>query len=114
MGKKYGKTYTELRKSYQEQGNLAAPKTAQALIETQPNISLGDRNACSVIWKAIPVLFYQNRKPCLHQCQKMPGLDLVRKCRNLTVIPSKACESPSNIEQKFAPCSPILRGKSAA
>lgn len=43
MGKKAAKLYRSLRKNYQEQGNDEALATAQALVQDQQNITLGDK-----------------------------------------------------------------------
>ena len=43
MGKKNNRLYHELRRSYQEQGDVQALERAQALLESQQNISIGDR-----------------------------------------------------------------------
>lgn len=43
MGKKNAKLYRELRKRYQEQGDVQALDTGRALLENQQNITLGDR-----------------------------------------------------------------------
>jgi tryptophanyl-tRNA synthetase len=43
MGKKNGKIYKELRRQFQENGVHEAIKTAQALLEDQSNLSIGDK-----------------------------------------------------------------------
>lgn len=43
MGKKNSKFYSELRRQFQELGNHEAIKTAQALLEDQSNLSIGDK-----------------------------------------------------------------------
>ncbi len=43
MGKKNAKLYRELRKRFQEQGDVQALDTGRALVENQQNITLGDR-----------------------------------------------------------------------
>ena len=43
MGKKNAKLYFEIRRTYQEDGDLEALDKGRALLESQQNISLGDR-----------------------------------------------------------------------
>ena len=43
MGKRNARLYRDLRRRYQEQGDEEALATARALLETQQNISIGDR-----------------------------------------------------------------------
>ncbi len=47
MGKKNARLYYDLRRSYQEQGEADALEKARALLESQQNISIGDRERLS-------------------------------------------------------------------
>ena len=48
MGKKNNRLYHDLRRDYQEQGDSQALEKAQAMIESQQNITIGDRDGYSL------------------------------------------------------------------
>lgn len=75
MGKKNNKLYHELRKRYQEQGDAEALDTARALIESQQNISIGDRERLLGYLDGVGKIIFPEPKPLLTPAPKMPGLD---------------------------------------
>jgi len=100
MGKKHGKTYTELRKLYQEQGNLTALETAHALIDSQPNISLGDRKRLLGYLEGDSRTILPEPEALLTPIAKMPGLDGQKMSKSYgNTITLR--ESPANVEQKI-------------
>ncbi len=75
MGKKNAKLYLELRKRYQEQGDHEALETARALLETQQNISLADRERLFGYLSGEGKVILPEPQPLLTESAKMPGLD---------------------------------------
>jgi tryptophanyl-tRNA synthetase len=75
MGKKNSKLYFDLRKRYQEQGDAEAIATAQALLETQQNIALGDRERLLGYLEGTGKMILTEPHPLLTPESKMPGLD---------------------------------------
>lgn len=100
MGKKLGKTYSELRKTYQEQGDLNALETARTLIDNQPNISLGDRKRLLGYLEGDSRTILPEPEALLTPIAKMPGLDGQKMSKSYgNTIALR--ESPASIEQKI-------------
>lgn len=75
MGKKNAKLYNELRRKYQEEGDHEAIQTAHALLESQQNISLGDRERLVGYLEGSGKLILPEPEALLTPTSKMPGLD---------------------------------------
>ncbi|HAU0888843.1 TPA: tryptophan--tRNA ligase [Legionella pneumophila] len=75
MGKKNGKIYTELRRQFQEHGIHESIKTAQALLEDQPNLSIGDKERLLGYLEGSGKIILSEPQPLLTETAKMPGLD---------------------------------------
>ncbi len=75
MGKKNSRLYFELRRRYQEQGDEEALETARALLESQQNISLGDRERLVGYLEGGGRVILPEPQPLLTEASKMPGLD---------------------------------------
>lgn len=75
MGKKNSKLYKELRRRYQEQGDAEALETARALLETQQNITLGDRERLFGYLEGEGKVLLPEPQALLTPAAKMPGLD---------------------------------------
>ncbi len=75
MGKKNGKLYSELRKKFQETGDQQALATARALLESQQNITLGDRERLFGYLEGVSRVILPEPHPLLTPMAKMPGLD---------------------------------------
>lgn len=75
MGKKNAKLYNELRRRYQEQGDHAALETARALLESQANITLGDRERLFGYLEGGGKIILPEPQALLTRAPKMPGLD---------------------------------------
>ncbi|TIE11422.1 tryptophan--tRNA ligase [Legionella pneumophila] len=75
MGKKNGKIYTELRRQFQEHGIHESIKTAQALLEDQPNLSIGDKERLLGYLEGSGKIILNEPQPLLTETAKMPGLD---------------------------------------
>ncbi len=75
MGKKNAKLYNELRKRFQEKGDHEALETARALLESQQNITLGDRERLFGYLEGVSKVILPEPQPLLTPASKMPGLD---------------------------------------
>ncbi|MCK5719789.1 MAG: tryptophan--tRNA ligase [Thiomargarita sp.] len=75
MGKKSAKTYKNLRKRYQEQGNAEVLSIAQALVDDQANISLGDKKRLLGYLEGQAKTILPEPEALLTKTSKMPGLD---------------------------------------
>ncbi|HAT1596225.1 TPA: tryptophan--tRNA ligase [Legionella pneumophila] len=75
MGKKNGKIYTELRRQFQEHGIHESIQTAQALLEDQPNLSIGDKERLLGYLEGSGKIILSEPQPLLTETAKMPGLD---------------------------------------
>jgi len=75
MGKKNAKLYKELRRKYQEQGDHEALSTAQALLESQANITLGDRERLFGYLEGGGKIILPEPQALLTEAPKMPGTD---------------------------------------
>jgi tryptophanyl-tRNA synthetase len=75
MGKKNARLYRSLRKKYQEQGHLQSLEVARALLESQQNISLGDRERLFGYLEGAGRIILPEPQALLTRAAKMPGLD---------------------------------------
>ena len=109
MGKKNAKLYSGYRRSYQEQGDDEALAAARALLESQQNISLSDRDRLLATWKEAEKLFCRSLNPCCTRHRKCRGW-MDRKCPNPMVIPSPWQQILKKWRRACAPCPLIRRG----
>lgn len=75
MGKKNAKMYREYRKSYQEKGDAQALEVAHALLESQQNISIGDKERLFGYLEGSGKIILPEPQALLTKASKMPGLD---------------------------------------
>lgn len=75
MGKKNAKLYHQLRKRHQEEGDAEAVETARALLETQQNITLADRERLFGYLEGGTKIILPEPEPLLTEAPRMPGLD---------------------------------------
>ncbi|MEM7539972.1 MAG: tryptophan--tRNA ligase [Pseudomonadota bacterium] len=75
MGKKNSKLYFEIRRSYQEDGDLEALEKGRAFLEAQQNISLGDRERLLGYLEGGGKVILPEPQALLTPESKMPGLD---------------------------------------
>lgn len=75
MGKKNAKLYRNLRRAYQEQGDAEALEKGQALLETQQNISIGDKERLFGYLEGVSKIILPEPEAKLTKAAKMPGLD---------------------------------------
>ncbi|MDC0407072.1 tryptophan--tRNA ligase [Candidatus Thioglobus sp.] len=75
MGKKQAKLFHSLRKAYQETGDDEALVKAQALLQEQQNITLGDRERLAGYIEGTGKIILPEPISLLTKASKMPGLD---------------------------------------
>ena len=100
MGKKNAKLYRELRKRYQEQGDQQALDVGQALLESQQNISLGDRERLFGYLEGAGKIILPEPAALLTEASKMPGLDgqkMSKSYRNTISLR----EDPDQVREKL-------------
>ena len=75
MGKRNAKVYRRHRKNYVEQGDQESLKVARALLESQQNISVGDRERLQGYLEGAGKIILPEPQALLTHAAKMPGLD---------------------------------------
>ena len=75
LGRKNGKLYRELRRGFMEQGNQESLEKAQALLQDQPNSSLGDRDRLFGYLEGGGKIILPEPQTLLTEDSVMPGLD---------------------------------------
>ena len=100
MGKKNAKLYSDLRKKYQEQGDGEALATARALLESQQNITLGDRERLFGYLEGGGKIILPEPQPLLTPASKMPGLDGQKMSKSYGNTISLR-EEPADVEKKL-------------
>jgi tryptophanyl-tRNA synthetase len=100
MGKKNGKLYKNLRKEYLEKGDMESLSVAQALLESQQNISLGDRERLFGFLEGTGKIILPEPQALLTQASKMPGLDGQKMSKSYGNTISLR-EDPKQIETKL-------------
>jgi len=75
MGKKNARMFKELRKKYQEKGDQDSLNVAQALLDSQQNISIGDRERLYGYLEGQGKIILPEPQSLLTPASKMPGLD---------------------------------------
>ena len=75
MGKKNAKLFRECRKKYQERGDQDSLDVAQALLDSQQNISIGDKERLFGYLEGSGKIILPEPQALLTPASKMPGLD---------------------------------------
>jgi tryptophanyl-tRNA synthetase len=75
MGKKNAQLFDRLRRRYMEQGDQEALDVAHALLESQGNITMGDRERLMGYLEGGGRIILPEPQPLLTKASKMPGLD---------------------------------------
>ena len=100
MGKKNAKMFDKLRRSYQEQGDQEALGVARALLESQGNITLGDRERLFGYLEGGGRVILPEPQPLLTRAAKMPGLDGQKMSKSYgNTIALR--DDPAEVEQKL-------------
>jgi tryptophanyl-tRNA synthetase len=100
MGKKNARLYNNLRRNYQEQGDSEALEKARALLESQQNISIGDRERLSGYLDGIGKAIFPEPQALLTPASKMMGLDGQKMSKSYGNTISLR-ENPSVVEEKL-------------
>ncbi|MCG8324289.1 MAG: tryptophan--tRNA ligase [Thiotrichales bacterium] len=100
MGKKNNRLYHELRMAYQEQGDSVALEKAQALLEAQQNISVGDRERLFGYLEGGGKIIFPEPQALLTPASKMPGLDGQKMSKSYGNTISLR-ENPAAVEEKL-------------
>jgi tryptophanyl-tRNA synthetase len=100
MGKKNAKLYHDLRKRYTERGDHEALATGRALLESQQNITLADRERLFGYLDGAGRTILPEPQALLTPASKMPGLDgqKMSKSYNNTIA---LRDDPKQVEQKL-------------
>ncbi len=100
MGKKNARLYRDLRRRYQEQGEEEALEVARALLGSQQNISLGDRERLFGYLEGSAKVVLPEPQPLLTEAPRMPGLDgqKMSKSYNNTIA---LREAPDEVARKI-------------
>lgn len=75
MGKKNAQLYRELRRQFQERGDMEALEKARALLENQQNLALGDRERLFGHLEGSGRVILPEPQALLTPAARMPGLD---------------------------------------
>ncbi|MDX1367371.1 tryptophan--tRNA ligase, partial [Pseudomonas sp.] len=75
LGKKTATLYNNLRKAYQQQGDVEALETARALLKDQQSITLGDKERLFGYLEGGGKVLLPEPRPLLSDAPKLPGLD---------------------------------------
>jgi len=75
MAKKSAKMYRNYRKAYQEEGDKEAILKGQALLDSQQNISVGDKERLLGYLEGTSKIILPEPEAMLTKASKMPGLD---------------------------------------
>jgi tryptophanyl-tRNA synthetase len=100
MGKKNARMFKELRKKYQEQGDQESLNVAQALLDSQQNISIGDKERLYGYLEGSGKIILPEPQSLLTPASKMPGLDgqkMSKSYANTIALRDK----PDDITQKI-------------
>lgn len=99
MGKKNNKLYHDLRRSYQEKGDSQALEKARALIETQQNISIGDRERLVGYLEGGGKMIFPEPQALLTEVPKVPGIDGQKMSKSYNNVITLR-ETPASVDEK--------------
>ncbi|MCF7984493.1 MAG: tryptophan--tRNA ligase [Thiohalocapsa sp.] len=100
MGKKNAKMFDKLKRRYQEQGDQEALDVARALLESQGNITMGDRERLFGHLEGGGRVILPEPQPLLTRAAKMPGLDGQKMSKSYgNTIALR--DDPDEVEQKL-------------
>ena len=100
MGKKAAKLYKKYRRAYQEQGDDEALAAARALLGSQQNIGIADRDRLFGFHEGGGMVILPEPQPLLTKASKMPGLDGQKMSKSYgNTIPLDA--QPEDVEKQM-------------
>ncbi len=100
MGKKNARIYNDVRKRYQEQGDAEALSIGNALLDSQQNISLSDRERLAGYLEGGGRIILPEPQSLLTVSSKMPGTDGQKMSKSYGNTISLR-ESPQSVEKKI-------------
>ena len=100
IGKKTARLYDELRRNYQEQGDVPSLEKARELLASQQNISIGDRERLSGYLDGSGKAIFPEPQALLTPAPKMMGLDGQKMSKSYGNTISLR-ENPSVVEDKI-------------
>ena len=100
MGRRNAKIYHEMRRDYLEQGNQASLEKAQAMIQEQQNISLGDRDRLFGYLEGGGKVILPEPRALLTEAPVMPGLDGQKMSKSYNNI-IRLREEPDDVNKKI-------------
>jgi len=100
MGKKNAKIYNNLLKRYQEQGDGEALSVGHALLDSQQNISIGDKERLVGYLEGGGRIILPEPQSLLTASPKMPGLDGQKMSKSYNNAIALR-ESPKQVEKKI-------------
>jgi tryptophanyl-tRNA synthetase len=100
MGKKAARIYIEHRRSYQERGDSEALEKAQALLASQQNLSVGDRERLFGYLEGSGRIILPEPQALLTEAPKVLGLDGEKMSKSLDNT-IRLREDPAIVEQKI-------------
>ncbi|MCC6708337.1 MAG: tryptophan--tRNA ligase [Gammaproteobacteria bacterium] len=100
MGKKNAKLYFDIRRTYQETGDGEALERGRALLESQQNISIGDRERLLGYLEGGGKVILPEPQALLTPESKMPGLDGEKMSKSYGNTISLR-EAPESVTQKL-------------
>jgi len=100
MGKKNGKLYSELRKEFQQDGCHESLNTARALLSSQSNLSIGDKERLLGYLDGSGKIILPEPQLLLTEDAKMPGVDGQKMSKSYhNTIDLR--EAPAQVEKKI-------------
>lgn len=100
MGKKNARLYRTHRRNYQEKGEQEALEVARAMLESQANLTIGDRERLYGYLEGGGRIVLPEPQPLLTPASKMPGLDGQKMSKSYgNTIALR--DDPADIEQKL-------------
>ncbi len=100
MGKKNGKYYEQLRRSFQQDGCHESLSTARALLTSQVNLSIGDKERLLGYLDGAGKIILSEPQAILTEMAKMPGLDGQKMSKSYHNTISLR-EEPAVVEKKI-------------
>lgn len=100
MGKKQAKIYVGHRRQYQEKGDETALETARALVDSQQNITLGDKERLLGDLEGGGKVILPEPQALLTPASKMPGLDGQKMSKSYGNFISMR-EEPAEVDSKI-------------
>jgi tryptophanyl-tRNA synthetase len=107
MGKKNAKLYKGYRRAYQEQGDDEALQAARALLDSQQNIGIADRDRLFGYLEGGGKVILPEPQPLLTEAARMPGLDGQKMSKSYgNTIPLDASEDEVETQMRTMPTDP--------